>query len=86
MSRDVYTVQLYSLGETRNPPPPHTQHWDSYTRALLVSKDRGHGEGHPAGTGGGGGGGGGEGWTYEFSEGANQNVCGPPCTSVYFCQ
>jgi hypothetical protein len=32
-------AHLYSLAENRQPPPPH---WDSYTRALLVSKDRRH--------------------------------------------
>ncbi len=26
----------------RKPPPPIPPHWDSYTRALLVSKDRRH--------------------------------------------
>jgi hypothetical protein len=31
-------VQLYSLAETPHPPP----HLGSYTRALLVSKDRRH--------------------------------------------
>jgi hypothetical protein len=39
----TWCAQLYSLGETpQPPPPPNTPHLDSYTRALLVSKDRRH--------------------------------------------
>jgi hypothetical protein len=39
---------MYSLVDTtliprnRHPPPPIPLHWDSYTRGLLVSKDRRH--------------------------------------------
>ncbi len=36
-------AQLYSLAETpQPPPPPPPPHWDSHTRALLVSKHRRH--------------------------------------------
>jgi hypothetical protein len=40
MSRDVHSCR-YSLAATLQ-PPPILPHWDSYTRALLVSKDRRH--------------------------------------------
>ncbi len=39
----TWCAQLYSLAETPQPPPPPIPpHWDSYTRALLVRKDRRH--------------------------------------------
>ncbi len=40
MSRDVHSCTHWR--RPRNPPPPIPSHWDSNTRALLVSKDRRH--------------------------------------------
>jgi hypothetical protein len=40
--QDTFCEQLNSLAETPQPPPPHPPYWDSYTRALLVSKDGRH--------------------------------------------
>ncbi len=42
MSRDVHNCTHWLLRPRKTPTLPHPPHWDTCTRALLVSKERRH--------------------------------------------